>query len=336
MAGIRDVAKYAGVSPSTVSRALSGAAFVEPETKEKVLKAVNDLNYKPNLAARSLKRGGSQLIGLIIPDITNPYFPEAVKYMELCAAKAGYSLILCDALGDVEKEKEYFQKLQYLCVDGILYISSTDSVDHVKPYIGEIPMVIVNRTFDVEAPCFNIDNRDAARQAMECLIRNGHRKIALYINDKSRQYNEERLEGCLETLQKYKMEQREEFIIRNIKSEEEACQETIRIMGGSNPPTAVFLFSDSMADGVYRGIKKSGMSIPEDLSVIGFDDIPHVKYLDPPLTTIRHSLADASNAIFESLVTQIKNQSCSPYHPVYFKGQLIERESVRQIPQDHQ
>ena len=99
MVGIRDVAKYAGVSPSTVSRALSGVAFVEPETKEKVMKAVSDLNYKPNLAARSLKKGGSRLIGLIIPDIMNPYYPEVVKYMEACATKAGYSLILCDALG---------------------------------------------------------------------------------------------------------------------------------------------------------------------------------------------------------------------------------------------
>ena len=83
MVGIRDVAKYAGVSPSTVSRALSGVAFVEPETKEKVMKAVSDLNYKPNLAARSLKKGGSKLIGLIIPDIMNPYYPEVVKYLSL-------------------------------------------------------------------------------------------------------------------------------------------------------------------------------------------------------------------------------------------------------------
>ena len=187
MVGIRDVAKYAGVSPSTVSRALSGVAFVEPETKEKVMKAVSDLNYKPNLAARSLKKGGSKLIGLIIPDIMNPYYPEVVKYMEACATKAGYSLILCDALGDVKKEKEYFKTLKYLFVDGILYIASTEDVEHVKPYIGEIPMVIVNRTFDVDAPCINIDNADAAYQAVKCLTDNGHRKIALYINDKDRQ-----------------------------------------------------------------------------------------------------------------------------------------------------
>ena len=109
MAGIRDVAKYAGVSPSTVSRVFSGVAYVEPETKKKVLDAVKALNYKPNLAARSLKRGESRLIRLIIPDIMNPYYPEVVKSMEICATKAGYSLILCDALGDVEKEKQYLK-----------------------------------------------------------------------------------------------------------------------------------------------------------------------------------------------------------------------------------
>ena len=88
-------------------------AFVEPETKEKVMKAVSDLNYKPNLAARSLKKGGSKLIGLIIPDIMNPYYPEVVKYMEACATKAGYSLILCDALGDVKKEIAYYVQIEY-------------------------------------------------------------------------------------------------------------------------------------------------------------------------------------------------------------------------------
>ena len=136
MAGIRDVAKYAGVSPSTVSRVFSGVAYVEPETKKKVLDAVKALNYKPNLAARSLKRGESRLIGLIIPDIMNPYYPEVVKSMEICATKAGYSLILCDALGDVEKEKQYLKTLQYLFVDGILFLASTDDIEHVKPYIG--------------------------------------------------------------------------------------------------------------------------------------------------------------------------------------------------------
>ena len=331
MVGIRDVAKYAGVSPSTVSRALSGVAFVEPETKEKVMKAVSDLNYKPNLAARSLKKGGSKLIGLIIPDIMNPYYPEVVKYMEACATKAGYSLILCDALGDVKKEKEYFKTLKYLFVDGILYIASTEDVEHVKPYIGEIPMVIVNRTFDVDAPCINIDNADAAYQAVKCLTDNGHRKIALYINDKERQYNRERLSGALKALGECGIEDYEKYIVRDVESEDDAYYKTLELMRHRERPTGVFMFNDFMAYGVYRGITKSGLRIPDDISVVGFDDIPQVKYLDPPLTTLRHSLADTAGIIFEQLMEQIKTQTCAHKSQTYFKGRLIERESVKNL-----
>ncbi len=301
MVGIRDVAKYAGVSPSTVSRALSGAAYVEPEKKAKILRAVSELNYKPNLAARSLKRGGSRLIGLIIPDIMNPYYPEVVKYMEVCAMEAGYSLILCDALGDAKKEEEYFATLKYLFVDGILYIASTENIEHVKPYIGDIPMVIVNRTFDVDAPCINIDNVDASYQAVKYLAGKGHRKIALYINDKDRQYNRERLAGCLKVFEEYGIRDYGKYMVKDVESEDDAYVKTLELMKAEDRPTAVFMFNDFMAFGVYRGITKSGLQIPDDISVVGFDDIPSVKYLDPPLTTLRHSLADTSEVIFEKL-----------------------------------
>lgn len=331
MVGIRDVAKYAGVSPSTVSRALSGVAFVEPETKEKVMRAVSDLNYKPNLAARSLKKGGSKLIGLIIPDIMNPYYPEVVKYMETCATEAGYSLILCDALGDAKKEEEYFRTLKYLFVDGILYIASTENIEHVKPYIGDIPIIIVNRTFDVNAPCINIDNVDAAYQAVRCLTENGHKKIALYINDKERQYNRERLEGALKALDEFGIKDYKEFMVKDVKSEDDAYYKTLELMRRENRPTGIFMFNDYMAYGVYRGITKSGLRIPDNISVVGFDDIPQVKYLDPPLTTLRHSLADTAGIIFERLMEQIKTQTCGHRSQTFFKGRLIERESVKRL-----
>lgn len=331
MAGIRDVAKYAGVSPSTVSRALSGVAYVEPEKKEKILQAVKELNYKPNLAARSLKKSGSGLIGLMIPDITNPYYPEVVKFMEICAAKEGYSLILCDALGDVNKEKEYFKTLKYLFVDGILYIASTDDISHIEPYIGDIPMVIVNRTFDVNAPCINIDNEDASYHAIKYLIDKGHRKIAVYINGKMRQYNNERLAGVVRALNENKMELCDDYIIKNVVSEENAYEKTLELMKKKNRPTAIFLFNDYMALGVYRGIAECGLKIPDDVSIVGFDDIPSVKYLTPPLTTIRHSLASTSGIVFNCLMEQIRKKTCAGSEKMLFKGELIERNSVRDI-----
>lgn len=304
---------------------------MEPEKKAKILRAVSELNYKPNLAARSLKRGGSRLIGLIIPDIMNPYYPEVVKYMEVCAMEAGYSLILCDALGDAKKEEEYFATLKYLFVDGILYIASTENIEHVKPYIGDIPMVIVNRTFDVDAPCINIDNVDASYQAVKYLAGKGHRKIALYINDKDRQYNRERLAGCLKVFEEYGIRDYGKYMVKDVESEDDAYVKTLELMKAEDRPTAVFMFNDFMAFGVYRGITKSGLQIPDDISVVGFDDIPSVKYLDPPLTTLRHSLADTSEVIFEKLAEQMRSQTCAPASRTYFKGRLIVRESVREI-----
>lgn len=331
MAGIREVAKYAGVSPSTVSRTLSGAAFVEPETKEKVMRAVRELNYKPNLAARSLKKGGSRLIGLVLPDISNPYFPEAVKYLEMAAAKAGYSLILCDALGDEQKETEYFNNLKQLCVDGILYISSTERIDHIRPYIGELPLVILNRTFEVEVPCINIDNKQAAAQALTYFMEQGHRKVSLFITDKERQYNRERLAGCRQVFLQYGVKDYESYMVQNICSEEDAYDRTIELLHREDRPTGIFLFSDMMAYSVYCGIKKSGLRIPEDVSVIGFDDIPHVKYLDPPLTTVHHSLADAADTIFQCLEQQIASRKCTAGKHIYFPGRLVKRESVKKL-----
>lgn len=331
MVGIRDVAKYAGVSPSTVSRALSGVAFVEPETKEKVLKAVRELNYKPNLAARSLKRGGSRLIGLILPDIMNPYYLEVVKYIESCAVKAGYSLILCDALGSAEREQEYFKALSFLFVDGIFYIPSTEDISHAKPYVGAIPMVVVNRVFDIDAPCINIDNVDAAYQAVRYLTERGHRKISFYINEKVSQYNRERFQGAVQALQEAGISDHERFLVRDVKSEDDAYEKTLELLRRPDRPTAIFLFNDYMASGVYLGITKSGLRVPEDISVVGFDDIPQVKYLNPPLTTLRHSLVDTCDVIFETLMEQIRTQKCAPRSVAYFKGRLIERESVKPI-----
>lgn len=166
---------------------------------------------------------------------------------------------------------------------------------------------------------------------MKCLTENGHKKIALYISDKDRQYNRERLEGALKALSEYGITDYEKYIIRNVGSEDDAYYRTLELMRSEERPTGIFMFNDFMAYGVYRGIAKSGMRIPDSISVVGFDDIPQVKYLDPPLTTLRHSLADTAELIFERLMEQIKTQTCAHGSKTYFKGRLIERESVKRL-----
>ena len=201
MAGIKDVAEYCGVSLSTVSRTMTGSAKVSPETRQKVLQAVKKLNYKPNMTAQMLKSGSARLIGLIIPDIVNPYYPQIVKTLEDLAMEAGYSIILCDAQGDAKREKNYFETLQRLCVDGILYVPSTENVEFVREYAERIAMVIINRTFDINAPCINICNEEATNIAIRYLLNMGHRKIALFMDELNCQIRADKVQGYRESLE---------------------------------------------------------------------------------------------------------------------------------------
>ena len=331
MAGIKDVAKLSGVSPSTVSRTLTGNSYVDAETRKKVMLAVKQLNYKPNMTARIQKSGGTRLIGLIIPDIVNPYYPQIVKTLEDLALVSEYSIILCDAQGDLEREKNYFKVLQHLCVDGILYVPSTESVDFVSEYANSIPMVIINRTFDINAPCININNGEATYLAVRYLIEKGHRKISIYMNNTHRQYNEERLGGCLKAFDEFGITEYKAYMAKELQTEEEVYNRTIELLQKADRPTAIFIFNDNMALSVYRGIYDLGLKIPEDVSVIGFDDIPTAKYMAPPLTTIRHATYDTLKIIFNNLLYQIKTREFGQGSMTYYKAKLVERDSVRDL-----
>ena len=331
MAGIKDVAQLSGVSPSTVSRTLTGSAFVEPETRQRVMQAVRELNYKPNMAARNLKAGGSRMIGLIIPDIVNPYYPQIVKTLEDLAVQEGYSLLFCDAQGDFEREKKYFETFRTLCVDGILYVPSTESVECAYPYTDSIPMVIINRTFDINAPCININDEEATQHAVRYLLGKGHSKIALFSNNTQRQYNSKRMRGCELAFQKAGNEIYKRYLVKDLVNEEDIYRRTVELLRREDRPTAILMFNDNMAMCVYRAVFDCGLRIPDDISVMGFDDIPTAKYMSPPLTTMRHATYDTLKIIFNNLMYQIKTRDFGKGSTTYYKATLVERDSVRNI-----
>ncbi len=334
MAGIKDVAAYCGVSPSTVSRTMTGSAYVDPETRSKVLSAIKALNYKPNMRARILKSGETRLIGLIIPNIVNPYYPQIVKTLEDLALAADYSIILCDAQGDAQREKKYFDVLQRLCVDGILYVASTEDVEFVREYADNIPMVFINRTFDINAPCINIDDAQAAHLGVSHLIENGHRKIAVYMNNTRRQYNMARMRGCMKAFEEHGVTEYLPYLTENVMDDDDIYNRTMALMRREDRPTAIFMFNDNMAFSVYRGILDSKLRIPDDVSVVGFDDIPTSKYMAPPLTTVRHATYDTLKIIFNNLLTQIKTREFGVGSVTYYKAQLIERNSVKKLDEE--
>ncbi|WP_077609349.1 LacI family DNA-binding transcriptional regulator [Clostridium sp. Marseille-P2415] len=333
MANIKDVAKLAGVSPSTVSRALSQKIFVEEATRRRVMEAVRELDYKPSLAARSLKESKTGLLGLVIPDIQNPYYPKIVKYIEEFAYHKGYSIILCDALEQVEREKEYFTALEKLFVDGIILLPSSDSLEHIRCFTDTIPMVVINRKFDEgKINCVLGDDYDGGYTVGSYLLDQGHRKIACMMDDKKRQYNEARLDGFLRAFKERELTGYDRYLIRDVSSVEDAYQKTMVMLSGEDRPTAIFAFSDILVPGAYYAVDRSGLKIPSDISVIGYDDTIFSQYMVPPLTSFEHPAREIAQMALNLLIQEITEKEGTRRKVMKMTGRLQIRNSVCRIP----
>jgi LacI family transcriptional regulator/LacI family purine nucleotide synthesis repressor len=333
MASIKDVAKLAGVSPSTVSRTLSQKIFVEEATKKRVMDAVRELDYKPSLAARSLRESKTKLLGLVIPDIQNPYYPKIVKYIEEFAYQKGYSIILCDALEQVDREKEYFTALEKLFVDGIIFLPSSDSLEHIRCFIDTIPMIFINRKFDEgKVNCVLGDDYDGGYTVGCYLLDQGHRNIACVMDDKKRQYNEARLDGVLRAFKERDLTCDDRYLIRDVKSVEDAYQKTMKMLSGEDRPTAIFVFSDILVPGVYYAVNRSGLIIPTDISVIGYDDTFFSQYMVPPLTSFEHPAREIAQMALDILIREITEKKRSSGKVMKITGKLQIRNSVCRIP----
>ena len=173
---------------------------------------------------------------------------------------------------------------------------------------GGIPMVIINRTFDINAPCINICNDEATRHAARYLLERGHRRIAVLSNNTQRQYNDERMRGCTLAFEEAGCDEYQQYLVTNLEDEDDIYRRTVELMKRETRPTAILVFNDNMAMCVYQAIADCGLRIPDDVSVVGFDDIPTAKYMPPPLTTIRHATYDTLKIIFNNLMYQIKTR----------------------------
>lgn len=332
MAGIKDVAKLAGVSPSTVSRTLSQKVFVEEATKKRVMDAVKELDYKPNLAARSLKESKTKLLGLVIPDIQNPYYPKIVKYIEEFAYLKGYSIILCDAMEQVEREKEYFTALEKLFVDGIIFLPSSDSLEHIRCFIDSIPLVLINRKFDEDKiTCVLGDDYDGGYTVGRYLLEQGHRNIACIMDDKKRQYNEARLDGILRAYKERNLFYDDHYLIRDVKNVEDAYERTMKMLAYRDRPTAIFVFSDILVPGVYYAVNRSGLKIPSDISVIGYDDTFLSQFMVPPLTSFEHPAREIAQMALDILLRKISQKEGNSGKVMKITGKLQIRNSVCRI-----
>ncbi len=325
---IKEVAKLAGVSSSTVSRALSGKIPVDQKTKDRVLAAVEELNYQPNALAKGLKEGRTNTIGLIVPNICNPVFPLVSRGVEDTAKKHGYSLVLCNTDEDPDTEKEAIQKLRKQWVDGILLATSGREKSHVEELNESgLPMVLLIRKLADDMDAVVVNNIKAAYDAVSYLIKTGHHRIAIVNGDRSLPLYQERYQGYVKALEEAGMPL-DSSLVLNVSDQDSCYDIAIRFFKSGIKVDAVFAVSDPRALEVMRAAKDAELRIPEDVSVMGFDNLQFSPFLDPPLTTVNQPFYEMGQTAAERVISLIEGESDEALVHV-METELIIRKSVR-------
>jgi LacI family transcriptional regulator len=330
MVTMKDVAQAAGVSVYTVSATLSGAAPVSPELRERVTRAVTRLGYEGNSVARGLRQGTSSLIGLIVSDVTNPFFTEVVDCIQNLAQQSGYSVLLGISGHDVAREAELLRLMRSHQAAGTILGPAGGKADYSSGELATGRMKVVaidNASPSLNVDCIALDNRKAATLAVKHLLDLGHRDIAMVGGLPRQHVARERLAGYREALRRHGRATRPELIATgNFRLEDgyAACQTLMRLV---KPPTALFVANNLMLIGVMRALGELGLSVPQDVSVCSIDDFPWATAFQPALTVVQQPIAAMSDAAFRTLVARLGG-SDAPVRRQLFEPQLIMRKST--------
>jgi DNA-binding LacI/PurR family transcriptional regulator len=331
---IKDIAKKAGVSHTTVSRALNGNQTISPETVARIQGIAKELGYLGSATARGLKTNRSQVIGVLVSRIDNPYFGEIIQGIEETINNRGYSLVIASSHRDPSKEKMIIHAFARQMVDGVIICTSSFSEENaavISQY--EIPCVVVNNeTPEKYDQSLQHDDLSAGSLIARYLLQMGHRRLA-YIGDSlAVRINNERQQGFIDELNRNEKNIEPQIIIhsqgRDIENGEEAM---IRLLRVKPHPTAVFCFNDLMAIGAIKTIKDHRLRVPEDISVVGFDNIPFSAYISPALTTFDQPKFRMGQESAELLLHEF--ESPHKYNPNFIRhknilGKLLVRESA--------
>jgi len=286
---LKMVAERAEVSVNTASRAINNKPDINEETKKKVLKIAQELGYVQNATAVALRTRKTGTIGVVIADNRNPFYAEVLNGMEIAAREKNYHIILANTQRDYRKEEEAINLLRAKRVDGLLIAPVQDRDDDIKKLIeANIPFVIVGRDFEnIEVDAVYNDEVKGGFLATEYLIKKGHKRIALIDGYLYKSPAKGRLEGYKKALNKYKISLDESLISVGDINIENGYERTKQMLGKNLDFTAIFAYNDMMAFGSMQAIKEKGLRIPEDIGLVGYDDIPFSSLISPALTTIR-------------------------------------------------
>lgn len=330
MATLRDVARLAGVNPSTVSRVLNDDKnlTVRPETRERILRAAAELNYVPNAMARGLKLGQSMTMGLLVPDIQNPFFADVIHGAVTEANNQGYYVLFSHTEERPEKEREYVEVMKSQRVDGLILataMTSDQTVDHLLS--GDVPFVLVNRVSDSVKSYVAADDRRASEEVVRYLASLGHVRIAHVTGPLYTETGLNRFHGYRTALRDLDIPYRSEYMVEGHFSPSAGYAATHTLFARLAPedyPTAIFAPNDMAAMGVMRALRELNMAIPDDVSLVGFNDIYLAEQVG--LTTVRMPTVEMGSLSVRMLINLIRGEKTP--HPSILATELVVRTST--------
>lgn len=325
---IKDIARLAGVSHSTVSRALQSSPLINRQTAEKIRLIADQLGYRASAVARGLATSRTRTLGLVVTTIADPFVADVVGGIEDAANGYGYSVLLANSHADPEREMAVVRSFEERRVDGVIVTASRVGALYV-PMLSRmrVPVVLINNQHPAEfAHSVMIDNLEASREATRHLIRLGHRRIA-YLGDRfGHQSDTERFGGYRQALDEADIPFQPELVVHGDGKPEGGIEAMGRLLELAEPPTAVFCYNDMSALGALRRIRAQGLAVPRDISLVGFDDLYLARYMDPPLTTVRQPKWEMGRLAMEELMRLLEGSHAE--HVIRVKGELVIRESA--------
>ncbi|GGE26065.1 LacI family transcriptional regulator [Pullulanibacillus camelliae] len=310
MATIEDVARLAGLSRATVSRVINNHPYVTEEKRKSVQQAMEQLGYVPNSIARQLRTQTHETIGVLIPRLSNPFFSKLVDAMENIAAEVGFQLIVCQTKSQKERELLYLNWLKTRQVGGIIFASTENEWDVIKPYKEFGPIMFCNEyPPHTEAPIVCLDQLKGGYIGTKHLLERGHKKIAYCYAGSQFTNIRERYAGYKKALDEYGLPLNERWMFKDAYDTRDGKRIYHALMQQADRPTAVFTSSDEVALGMIAEAKRNGTAVPDDLAILGFDDQPIAELMDPAISTVYQPVEQIGITAIRMMIRFLRNQS---------------------------
>lgn len=326
---IYDIAKLAGVSTATVSKVLNQTGRISEITRKRILQISKEHNYHPSVVASALTGKKTFTIGLLIPDLANPFFAEVARNVEDRAHELGFNLVICNTDNDSNKEIKYIHLLRQKSVDGIIVATGVRNDEILNELIGQnIPIAVIAREMSVlTASTVLVDDFAGGYSAASHLIQLGHRRIAIVAENLSVMSSSERVRGYRHALEEAGLSFDEKLVMVSDFTVQGGKKAAKRLLGSAQPPTAIFACNDLLAIGAMQAAKERNLAIPQQLSIVGFDNTILASITDPPLTTVAQPIKIMGHKVVD-LITQEMNSDKTEIQRVVLLPQLIVRSST--------